>query len=1227
MLDGLQGNVEHPNSQAMRNEIIGVIEGSIAGGHSESTLELLMYWVFDASEHQKDITKLGLLAQIESIGEYLAALRDNSIEWGVSVCPVRNEVLSDDEIARLVKEYQLGIQACWKHILADADCPRTKRLSEIHDKLGKKSAVIVRGASGQGKSTLGWRYLHEYCVEGSRFHVKIVEDREHAMRIANAIESHVRKLRLDVVVYVDVAPNDSGWEELVRGLTIAGLKVLVTVREEDFRRTLIDVSKFDYAEVVLDGITLEEAEPIYESLRAVGETDVLNFEDVWGQFTANGDGPLMEFTHLITQGQTLESKIESQVARLRRDASSDQGLVNNQHLHLLAIAALANSAEARVGYHALCEEVGLDPISKPLEVLEQEYLLPIRIDGNQTLVGGLHALRSLALERALVPDEQWVDFADRALAVVADGDIERFLLCVFSRRQNECATIEKSVRGLTLRSWTQAGGICKALIWLGINRYEQANSEVIHKAIDQYGDPWLFCCDVWVGFEGDSFHEQQREGLDPSGMGIPRIPLTAKTDVFVPLIGWATEVEPPPNPSSSADWRGAGDTAYWLGRHHVTGPLRDIFASLLPDEFEKSVSLESIAAFVSGLSKLDQEGFEEWHGRISVDLKERFNAHSDSICVVENGEQVKVYFAVALRDEASNSTEVLNQKKSRGKINDWHSQAMVRISLLRDLLPAKSFYASQGIGLEPFAPILDHDPTFKRIPVEDSPENRAVHLNAVFIGLVNYRHNRLDEWREYSAKAMEYRKAVRTIFRKLNRTLGDLLSAPTVKQSVLRRFPQADVSSFVSKLPMLPKKAVDEWGFASEGRNGESSEENSEAILRRFEKWREASNQYARGIGNVMERIIRLTNKIVGFKTGNPIEDAERDSHLIVVNLAESWKALKLMQREFRVHFGQFYSRTALREIEEHEQINFRHLWSNAIASRHGMNKSGKTVESEISQFRSQFLKQLHEEVATTMEGVGSVEIVTAPWTIDDVDHLRVVCNHDTIETIDLTTKEILEAIWRAFHFRKWEDFEWMSIAVEWQKLAVVHQVRGRCLSATLNALHTDTLFFASAKLEVKDYHRALLPIDKDSFLSGGFTLWDTPLLNTTFAFNEQMLLLVVIMTRLAPLMEVLNIEPNDATNEIVMTSFANELDSATLMARQAKTDLERLLQMDANNNTNRMAAVLNRICDVRLEDFDMSGFIGLLDRLNQWWQEIEDTEDEFGELILELMEYSIQSN
>ncbi|MEZ6049192.1 MAG: hypothetical protein R3C11_27170 [Planctomycetaceae bacterium] len=1221
MLDGLQGNIEHPDSQALRDEVLSVLEGTIAGGHAESTLELLMYWIFDASEYQKDVTKQGLLVQIEVIGEYLAALSSSVIEWGISVSPVKNEALSTEEKEKLVYEYQLGIQAGWKHILANADCPRPDRLKELHSKLRKHSAVILRGASGQGKSTLGWRYLYEYGAEGMRFHVKLVEGREHALRIANAIKAHVKKLRLDVIVYIDVAPHDSGWEELARGLIDAGLKVLVTIREEDFRRSSIDVSKFDYAEVVLEGVTIEEARPIYESLRFLN-TDTLDFEDVWGQFTANDDGPLMEFTHLITQGETLESKIQSQVKRLRHDVNSSQGQVSNAHLHLLAIAAIANSAEARVDYLALCSEIGLDPISKPLDVLEHEYLLPIHIDGHQTLVKGLHSLRSLALEQALVPDEQWVDYAIRALGVVADDDIERFLLCLFSRHPKESDAIESSVRELSLRSWSHAGGIGRALIWLGLSRYEQVNSQIIQSAINQYGELWRFCCDVFVGFEGDEAHESFRNSLSSGADNIPRIDTTPKSEVFTPFINWASNANHPPKPVSDSDWYGAGDVAYWIGRHHVQCNLQDSLTEVLPDIFEERTSLNAIAAFISGVSKLKTKRFTEWHNSISASLKQKFTARSDSIDVVEDDEQISVFFTVALENETLAASGDLISEKNK-TTGDWHSQTMSRIQLIRDLFPAKKFYASQGIGHEPFMSEVSPDETTKRIPVDNLPESRAVQLNATFIGLVNYRHNRLNSWHEYSAQILDYRKSVQVIFRKLHRTWEGLLSAASVKQSVLNQFPKTELRTFATKLPMLPQKAIDEWGFASEGRSEKSREENSETILRRFSQWRKASRQYAHGIENMFLRVARQTNKLVRFKTGNKTQDPEKDAHYIVVNLAESWKALKLMQSEYRKHFARFHSPVVLNNIEQHEQINWRHLWAAAIAIRHGMTKSGKVVESEISQFRQQFLDKLQEKVAKVIEGFASVEVIQDPWTLDDVDHLRIVCNHDSVKTIDSSITAIIEAIWRGCHFRNWNEFEWKPIEVEWNKIAIVHQVRGHSLHPSMGLLHTNTLFFYSDNFEVQSFHRALLPIDKSSFLNGGFSLWDTPLLNATYALHESIQIIGAIMLRLEPLWNVLTIDPQAETIEKEITKYFNELNSAILAVRQDKTVLELLLQLDGSNYAIQIIDMLDHVGDFPFSESDMSDFDETPEKLNNWLDVVKVIPQEYDRILLEIMEYS----
>lgn len=78
-------------------------------------------------------------------------------------------------------------------------------------------------------------------------------------------------------------------------------------------------------------------------------------------------------------------------------------------------------------------------------------------------------------------------------------------------------------------------------------------------------------------------------------------------------------------------------------------------------------------------------------------------------------------------------------------------------------------------------------------------------------------------------------------------------------------------------------------------------------------------------------------------------------------------------------------------------------------------------------------------------------------------------------------------------------------------------------------------------------------------------------------------------------------------------------------MARQNKAELDQLLRLDASDDATRIVDVLNCICDIRLVDFQMSGFDGILERLSQRLEKIDETDDEFGLLILDLIEYSIR--
>ena len=115
-------------------------------------------------------------------------------------------------------------------------------------------------------------------------------------------------------------------------------------------------------------------------------------------------------------------------------------------------------------------------------------------------------------------------------------------------------------------------------------------------------------------------------------------------------------------------------------------------------------------------------------------------------------------------------------------------------------------------------------------------------------------------------------------------------------------------------------------------------------------------------------------------------------------------------------------------------------------------------------------------------------------------------------------------------------------------------------------------------------------------------------------------------MGRLAPLMEVLIIEPDDATIQIAMQKFENEFNSALILARQRKANLLQILRLDASDDATRMADAIERICDIRLADFDMSGFDGIIERLSQWLNGIEETDNELGDLFLELIEFSIRN-
>ena len=158
----------------------------------------------------------------------------------------------------------MGIDARPDHIRNNLDIYRKKWMNKIKYAFKEKNVVIIRGASGQGKSTLAYRYLLDNYSEDFIFAVEHITDSKQAEDIVLALNGLFNSESGDTIIYIDVSPYDTNWKWILEQIDKRGinLKILITIREEDYRRT-----DFSYGGLKLQEIELkleeDEAKEIY----------------------------------------------------------------------------------------------------------------------------------------------------------------------------------------------------------------------------------------------------------------------------------------------------------------------------------------------------------------------------------------------------------------------------------------------------------------------------------------------------------------------------------------------------------------------------------------------------------------------------------------------------------------------------------------------------------------------------------------------------------------------------------------------------------------------------------------------------------------------------------------------------------------------------------------------------------------------------------------------------
>jgi len=260
-------------------------------GDWQTAFDLLMQDLYRGAEKGKAYTHQALQDYLQRIGQYLVEREAHHKEWGVTIIPLVKQEIEQRE--QLREAFYEGIAASWMHISANLDIVRDQHLKAIADGFKKTDIVIMHGASGQGKSAMAYRFLHDFCPSASRYEIRDLSTPKRALEVATALAGY----GVPLTFYVDASHKDKGLPVFLRRISeLQHINCLVTIREEDWRLTGLTSADIQFTDLELS-FNRMEAQELYLVWEHDKGSRFPDFEQVWAQFSE--EGPLLEFVHLL----------------------------------------------------------------------------------------------------------------------------------------------------------------------------------------------------------------------------------------------------------------------------------------------------------------------------------------------------------------------------------------------------------------------------------------------------------------------------------------------------------------------------------------------------------------------------------------------------------------------------------------------------------------------------------------------------------------------------------------------------------------------------------------------------------------------------------------------------------------------------------------------------------------------------------------------------------------
>lgn len=1156
--------IQRVTESDLTEQVQNALRTTLTGIDPDRAFENLNYWLYLCAEGRRKVTRSAIITRLTQIGHFLAERAAFHQEWFITIVPLTDDLGRDH--AELADEYYRGIGARYDHILAELDVIRTDKLREIADKFREKRVVIIHGASGQGKTTLAYRFLHDFFPSEWRLFIRAVAGRDHALRVARAVSGHASAIGVPVAVYFDVSPSDSGWEEAVKELSAdPNLRILVTIREEDWRRTTITGADLDFETVELT-LHRNEARDIYQSLVARRVSDrYLSFPDAWEAF--DNQGPLLEFVYLVTQGASLRERLAAQVHRIQGEVET--GVRPRGDLDLLTVVSVASVFGARLKLAPLVESLQLPVPARSIERMEKEYLL--RIAGGGAWVQGLHPVRSailadLLIDPVLLP---WTKVSIACLPFVADDDIEVFLLHAFTWDAIDAGVLVDALSYLQADTWVATNGVLRSLLWLGLREYVRMNDAVIERAHGAVGHAWSYVLDFDImGVSVDSLMSLWRSDMASPALTelveTLRRSQSDKAAVLAYARAWlANRTEASVYPGSEGDWAALAETLFWIGRLEVNYPLPDWLPDPGLNEALAAVSLDTLADLVLGASSIRTERFVDALREMQPQFLERFRQETQTAVVEDDGTTIRAHYLIPIDLLVDGESEEPSAGSSdeppniAGKDKDpLHDESMRRVSLLRRLVPDRESFGCQGYGHGAEEAGLIDTTQKQAIPQHLLPSRWAVTINAAFRGLGAWKF-RCDSWLEYADQVLAIRKAAVEELRKLDRALHNYFRTRQ-KTDILGRSvdPQAwdSCQTLLRNVPLLPRCVVDAWGFSSEENQQRNIREGMAdrmlqrrgLAIQRYKPLTESIGEYARPLGNFFGQApsIMTLNAVLGRQVTSGAQrirvmaEATRQgtnprfAHLSTINFAGALTALPEMQRAFRQFLSPFVRGDTLDHLERRETELVTSVWCMWYHFAFHPEQVMADAPRECRRRYTAVMRQVRENLRRDLRELSSdtlrisIASETAFW--DSLPALWVTIDGEDAVAAYGSVEEIIGAVRGAIGRVEATELRRFAVEQHWPFVVVVPLFRGKFLLPRAWRFSLPVMLSTDAATSLKWWNYVLQTIPATAVTALGLRAWKDPRLESAASVLERLGELTVLVRYLANLRSLPTISDSD---------------------------------------------------------------------------------------------------